>query len=47
VAAYTVTILPSALGRLAELPRHDQKRIKDRIDRLAADPAARSQKAEG
>jgi len=38
VATYTVTILPSALGELAELPRHDQKRIKERIDRLAADP---------
>jgi len=33
-----VTILPSALGQLAELPRHDQKRIKERIDRLAVDP---------
>jgi mRNA interferase RelE/StbE len=38
VAIYTVTILPSALGQLAELPSHDQKRIKDRIDRLAVDP---------
>jgi len=38
VATYTVTILPSALGQWAELPRHDQKRIKQRIDRLAVDP---------
>jgi mRNA interferase RelE/StbE len=38
VAAYTVTILPSALAQLGELPRHDQKKIKERIDRLAADP---------
>jgi len=38
VATYPVTILPSALGQLAELPRHDQKRIKQRIDRLAVDP---------
>jgi mRNA interferase RelE/StbE len=38
VAAYTVAILPSALRQLAELPRHDQRRIKERIDRLAADP---------
>ncbi len=38
MATYTVTILPSALGQLAELPRHDQKKIKERIDRLAVDP---------
>jgi mRNA interferase RelE/StbE len=38
VATYTVAILPSALRQLAELPRHDQKRIKERIDRLAVDP---------
>jgi len=38
VATYTVTILPSALRRLAEFPRHDQKRIKERIDGLAGDP---------
>ncbi len=38
MATYTVTILPSALGRLAELPRRDQKKIKERIDRLAVDP---------
>jgi mRNA interferase RelE/StbE len=38
VAAYTVTILPSALAQLRDLPRHDQRRIKDRIDRLATDP---------
>ena len=38
MAAYAVAILPSALGQLAGLPRHDQKRIRDRIDRLAADP---------
>ncbi|HEV3278856.1 MAG TPA: type II toxin-antitoxin system RelE/ParE family toxin [Terriglobia bacterium] len=35
---YSVTILPSALGQLAGLPRRDQKKIKERIDRLAADP---------
>jgi mRNA interferase RelE/StbE len=38
VATYAVTILPSALGQLAELPRRDQKKIKERIDRLAVDP---------
>jgi len=38
VATYTVTILPSALGQLAELPRRDQKKIKERIDQLAGDP---------
>ena len=38
MATYTVTILPSALGQLAELPRHDQKKVKERIDRLAVDP---------
>jgi mRNA interferase RelE/StbE len=38
VASYTVTILPSALGHLAKLPRHGQKRVKERIDRLAVDP---------
>src|SRR5208337_2920828 len=34
VATYAVTILPSALGQLAKLPRPDQKRIKQRIDGL-------------
>ena len=38
VPTYTVTILPAALRQLAELPRPDQKRIKERIDGLAADP---------
>jgi mRNA interferase RelE/StbE len=38
VATYKVTILPTALGQLAELPHHDQKRIRERIDGLAADP---------
>ena len=38
MATYTVTILPSALHQLAEIPRPDQKRIKERIDRLATDP---------
>ena len=38
MATYAVTILPSALGQLAELPRHDQKRVKERIDRLAVEP---------
>ena len=38
MATYTVTILPSALRQLAALPRHDRKRIKERIDGLAADP---------
>jgi mRNA interferase RelE/StbE len=38
VATYTVTILPSALGQLAELPRRDQKKIKERIERLGVDP---------
>ena len=35
---YSVRILPSALRQLAELPRHDQKRLSDRVDRLANDP---------
>ena len=30
--------MPAALGQLAELPRLDQRRIKESIDRLAADP---------
>jgi len=38
VGTYTVTILPSALDHLAEIPRPDQRRIKERIDGLAADP---------
>jgi len=35
---YRITILPAALGQLAELPRLDQRRIKASIDRLAVDP---------
>ena len=35
---HTVAILPSALRQLAEFPRRDQKRIKERIDGLAANP---------
>jgi mRNA interferase RelE/StbE len=35
---YRITILPAALRQLAELPRLDQRRIKESIDRLAADP---------
>ena len=49
MANYTVTILPSALRQLSALPRHDQKRIKDRIDGLAAaqhPPGARKLKGE-
>ena len=38
MATYAVTILPSALGQLAELPRRDQKKIKERIDQWAGDP---------
>lgn len=38
MAAYPVTILPSALRQLGQLPRPDQKRIKKRIDHLATDP---------
>ena len=38
MTSYTVTILPSALRQLAELPRPEQKRIRKRIDGLAADP---------
>ena len=38
MATFTVTILPSALRQLAELPRSDQRRIKERIDGLAANP---------
>ena len=38
MATYTLTILPSALDQLAEIPRPDQNRIKERIDGLATDP---------
>lgn len=35
---YQVTIVPSALRQLAALPTSDQKRIKRKIDSLAANP---------
>lgn len=35
---YRITILPTALRQLAELPRLDQRRIKESVDRLAGDP---------
>jgi mRNA interferase RelE/StbE len=36
--AYKVSILPAALGQLGDLPRADQRRISDKIERLGADP---------
>jgi mRNA interferase RelE/StbE len=36
--AYQIKILPAALRQLEEIPRSDQKRIRDRIDGLADDP---------
>jgi len=36
--AYTVAIMPAALRQLAEVPKLDQKRIKDKIGRLSAEP---------
>ena len=36
--AYQIKILPAALRQLEAIPRLDQKRIKNRIDALAADP---------
>jgi mRNA interferase RelE/StbE len=36
--AYQIKILPAALRELEEIPRSDQRRIKDRIDGLAEDP---------
>jgi len=36
--AYKVSILPAALRQLADLPRADQRRIRDKIERLGADP---------
>ena len=36
--AYQIKILPAALRQLEEIPRPDQKRIKNRIDNLARDP---------
>ena len=36
--AYEVTILPAALRQLANLSRHDRKRIGDKIERLGAEP---------
>jgi mRNA interferase RelE/StbE len=35
---YTIEILPAALKQLQALPRPDQRRIRDRIDRLADNP---------
>ena len=36
--AHTVEILPAALKQLQALPRPDQRRVRDRIDRLADNP---------
>ena len=36
--AYKVAILPAALLQLAGLPRPDQKRVANKIDRLSTDP---------
>lgn len=35
---YKITILPAALWQLADLPKLDQKRIREKIDRLAENP---------
>ncbi|MCJ7504683.1 MAG: type II toxin-antitoxin system RelE/ParE family toxin [Acidobacteriia bacterium] len=35
---YSLAILPAALRQLTELPRLEQRRLKERIDRLAVDP---------
>jgi len=35
---YRITILPAALRQLAALPRLEQRRVKESIDRLLADP---------
>jgi mRNA interferase RelE/StbE len=35
---YRITILPAALRQLAALPRLEQTRVKESIDRLAGDP---------
>ena len=36
--AYEVRVLPGALHRLKRVPRKMRDRIRDRIDRLGADP---------
>jgi len=38
MVAYKVAILPSALDRLARVPRPDQKRLQAKIDQLSDDP---------
>ncbi|MBI3184065.1 MAG: type II toxin-antitoxin system RelE/ParE family toxin [Myxococcales bacterium] len=38
MAVYTVTILPEALRALEKLPKEVQRRIRDKIDRLAHNP---------
>ena len=35
---YSLAILPAALRQLTELRRLEQRRLKERIDRLAVDP---------
>ena len=35
--AYKVSMLPAALRQLADLPRADQRRISDKIERLSED----------
>ncbi|MBZ5516575.1 MAG: type II toxin-antitoxin system RelE/ParE family toxin [Acidobacteriia bacterium] len=35
---YSITILPAALRQLGDLPKLDQKRIKEKIDRLGENP---------
>jgi mRNA interferase RelE/StbE len=37
-AAYKIAVLPAALRQLADLPKLDQKRLKERLDQLATDP---------
>lgn len=35
---YYVAILPAALRQLARFPKPDQKRVREKIDRLAIEP---------
>ncbi len=36
--AYSVAILPAALRQLSDLPKSDQRRLRERIDHLAIEP---------
>ena len=43
--AYTVTIYPEALRTLEKLPKGDQRRIGERINKLATEPRPSGAKA--